>query len=156
MTIHAKKSSEYFIAIAQKGIHSFMVLGVMDNDDQPKLLARVGKSNWVDPDEENKLLLIMKMLGEGSLAVIQDETVKRHSTKEEEINYSAYSLNYEQAKEFLALTAEIEKRRYADEQIKAALIRLYGNVSRALREVVIKCFVPVDEDSESDEVTFEF
>lgn len=154
MAINARKDSEYFIAIAQKGIHSFMLLGVVDKDGKPNVLARVGKSNWIDSADDNKLLLTMKMATVGTLAVIEDEIVKRRSTKEEEIHYTAYSINYEQVKEFLALIAEIEKRHYADEDIKAAILELYGD--DGLDQVAIECFVPTNESSESDEVTFEF
>ncbi len=66
------KDSEFFLSIAKQGIHSFMMLGVV-NDGAPQLLARVGKTNDIDPDFGRQGTMLQKALGDGTLARLAKE-----------------------------------------------------------------------------------
>lgn len=158
-----KKGNEFFISVAKKGIHSFMMLGVIDNGSSPRMLARVGKTNYIDADANNPLIMATKALGDGALAMLADEGVVRRTNYSENIEYSAYSINYEQAKEFLGLIAQIEKKQKEDAGIKAAILNhTYpgGNLvgvseGKALKKAAIKAYVP-NEIEGSNEVEFQY
>lgn len=75
-TITLNKKDEYFISIAKQGIHSFMMLGVI-KDGQPKLLARVGKTNDIDPDYSSQFAITKKAITTKTLSRIADEGLSR-------------------------------------------------------------------------------
>jgi hypothetical protein len=145
------KKDEYFLSIAKQGIHSFMMLGVV-KDGEPKLLARVGKTNDIDPDAASGLTMTKKGIGSGTLARIADEGVSRRDGSIANINYQAYAINYEQLKEFLGMISEIEKKQLENPEIQEGIKRKYGN--DGIEDEEIKCYVPVQENKDNDLVTF--
>lgn len=147
------KNDEFFISIAKQGTHSFMMLGVV-KDGSPKLIARVGKTNDIDPDRDQQLKLFRKELGDGTLARLADERISRERERNVAINYQAYAINYEQVKEFLALIAEVEKKQLNNKAISDGIISVYGR--NGIEDVSIKCYVPVDERKDDNKVIFQF
>ena len=143
--LQLKKTDKYFISIAQQGLHSFMMLGVVN--DQPILLARVGKTNDIDPDLQNPLRMLTKVLGSKALSRITDEGITRklgHSANTNtNISYQAYDINFEQVKEFLGLIAAAEKRQKTN----------YTNANNG-RGIV--GYIPVNEEQNKNEVIFEY
>jgi hypothetical protein len=141
-TIILNKKDEYFISIAKQGIHSFMMLGVVKNG-QPQLLARVGKTNDIDPDVSSQFAMIKKAITTKTLSRIADEGLSRKKGSIADISYQAFAINYEQVKEFLGMIAEIEQRQLKNPEIAKGIQREYG--SDGIEEKAIKCFVPVEE-----------
>lgn len=139
------KSDEYFISIAKQDIHSFIMLGVMVNG-KPKLLARVGKTNDLDPDVKAQATMIAKGLTTGTLARLADEGIYRREGHRVTISYQAYSINYQQLNDFLALLALMEKEQLKKEAIK----------SHVGKEKLIKCYAPVIDGRDKDKVIFEY
>lgn len=137
--IVVKSTSEFFIAVAAQGIHSFMMLGVMDRDNFPRLLARVGKTNDIDPTRQidgsitREFATIVKEIGKkGALARIGGEWLDYQA----DIHYQAYAVDFRQAKEFLALIHSIEQKHIADPIIGPA-IELAD-----VRNRRIECYIP--------------
>ena len=147
------KQSEFFISIAKQGIHSFLMLGVVKNES-PKLIARLGKTNDIDPDHSSTIKAAKKIVGDGSLARLADEDILRQKHDKAQISYQAYTINYEQLKEFLRLVAEIERKQLENDAIRDGIIRVYTH--EGIENKAIRCYVPVHEETESDEVTFEY
>lgn len=141
-TITLNKKDEYFISIAKQGIHSSMMLGIV-KDGQPKLLARVGKTNDIDPDCSSQFAMIKKAITTKTLSRIADEGLSRKEGSIADISYQAYAINYEQVKEFLGMIAEIEQRQIKNPEIVKGIQREYG--SDGIEEEAIECFVPVEE-----------
>lgn len=139
------KKDEYFISIAKRGIHSFMMLGVV-KDGQPQLLARVGKINDIDPDEPSQYAMIKKAIMTKMLSRLADEYVYREEGHAVNINYQAYAINYEQVKEFLGIIAEIEQRQLQNPEIIEGIKRKYGE--EGIEGKAIECFVPVEENGD--------
>ncbi len=138
------KKDEYFISIAMQGNHSFMMLGVI-KDGQPQLLARVGKTDDINPTSLRKNVFL------GELSRLADEGISRSEGSIAVINYQAYAINYEQVKEFLGMIAEIEQRQIKNPEIVKGIQREYG--SDGIEKEAIICFVPVKENG--DIVEFE-
>lgn len=135
----SKTHGQYFIAIGKQGIHSFIMLGLINAEGKPQLLARVGKTNIVDPDFKNTLKTIYKEITHHTLSILSDEGVSRSKENPTEISYQAYDIHYEQYKEFLELIQYIQKSQNKDLNINPT---------------EITCYIPQDED-EGDQVTFE-
>ncbi|AHE67736.1 hypothetical protein [Legionella oakridgensis] len=93
-TIH-KEQDEFFIALAKKGGHSFIMLGVMQ-ENKPVLLARVGK---IVIDSDDCCKLSGKLLFTGAKAELQSESLHPKG----EISYSAYAISYRQYLQFTKL-----------------------------------------------------
>ena len=153
------KSDEYFISIAKQGPHSFMMLGVL-KDGSPQLLARVGKTNDIDPSADSAIDMTLKALGQGTLARISDEGISRKEGIKADISYQAYSINYNQVKEYLGLIAAVEKKQLAESNIQQGIINKYRKVYKwedanevILDDAAIRAYVPI-ESSTADEVTF--
>ncbi|BCA95725.1 hypothetical protein TUM19329_20860 [Legionella antarctica] len=161
-SITMSKKDEYFVSIVKQDIHSFMMLGVMHNGS-PKLLARVGKTNDIDPDFGKTVLMTGKAISFGTLSRITDEGLWRSKDSVAVINYQAYAINYEQFKQFLELTAEIEKKQLVNPDISAGILRVYRKNhpneevtdKKIMEDEAIKCYVPVSEEADNDEVRFE-
>lgn len=113
------KKAEFFIAIAKQNEHSFMMLGFTDNDGTHRLLARVGKTHYIDPDAESQIRLTIKCIRSKALAHVADEGIKRSDDHLVSINYQAYSISFDQVEEFLHLIADIEQRQLANPDINA-------------------------------------
>ena len=141
--------NEYFLAIAKQGIHSFMMLGVIKDDGSPQLLARVGKTNWIDPDASSGLKMTAKSCGKGTLAMIGDEGITRKKDHNVAVNYQAYTISLEQMKGFLSLIKEIEAKQLHNSRINNALI----NASEEDRS--ISCYAPILGDK-TRSVPFEY
>ena len=142
------KESEFFICIAKQGIHSFMMLGVV-KDGSPKLLARVGKASDMDPDFSSKMKTGLKAIGQGALARLADENYSRNEGSKAVVNYQAYSINFEQTKQFLGLIAKIDNEQHKNPKIAEGIKLVFGETERAK----IQCYVP-DEKPNEDKVTF--
>lgn len=138
-TIEISKKREFFVAIAKQGIHSFMMLGVVEPDGTNRLLARVGKTNDIDPDSTKALVMIGKTIWSTTQARLADEGISRSENTETEIRYQAYSVNYDQAVDFLNLIREIEEKQKVTDQEE--------------REAIMG-FIPVTEKGE--QVTFKY
>ncbi len=142
--LELSKNDEYFLSIAKKHIHSFIMLGVVHNGE-PKLLARVGKIIDVDPDFGHPCLNIKMLIGSGALARIADHYLLREKESIEDIDYQAYTINYQQLKEFYGMIAQIEKKQLENLIIQQAIEK----------NDVIKCYLPVEEKAD-DLVAFRY
>lgn len=143
-------TNEFYLAIAKRGIHSFLMLGVVKDDGSHQLLARVGKSNNLDPDFNYPCKMAPKIFcGNGSIAVLNDEGIFRPQNTRSLISYQAYSLSLEQVIEFLSLIYEIEKQ-----QLENPIIRALWNKHRTEKDR-IECYIPT-VDKEQQKINFEF
>lgn len=115
--------SEFFISLAKVEEHSFLMLGVISSNG-PKLLARVGKTFDIDPDVDASFAIGKKLLGNGLISRIKDEGVTRKEGHIVAITYQAYSISYEQTKDFLASIADIESRQLRVPMIRTSIIRV--------------------------------
>ncbi len=103
--INAKVSDAYFLAMGQRNIHSFLMLGVIDSSGHPRLLARYGK---VFTDDYSCHKNFFELAGEGCSSRLANEImVGRKNPRLKKINYKAYAITYEQLRAFLALIADI-------------------------------------------------
>lgn len=158
--ITLSKSDEYFIAIAKKGIHTFLMLGAMQNGS-PTLFSRVGKWNDVDPNADSPVHLTMKQVGSSNLTRIKDEDINWEGYNTS-ISYQAYSLTFEQSKEFMSLIAYMEKEQLNNPEIKAGIIRAWKRDYPAsqktdeeiLNQDAIRSYVPCNEVD--NKVTFQW
>lgn len=91
------KKSEFFIALGKTGIHSFVMLGVMQAGE-PKLLARVGKTILVDKDP-------CKAIAKALFGYTDSELENESLTLWNNISYSAYAINYAHYQQFMKLTS---------------------------------------------------
>lgn len=124
--IQTKKSNEYFIAIANQGFrrnyHSFIMLGVVING-KPVLLRRVAKQfRAIDRRsvEEVRGILFSK-----TNADFNDEGITRNEEFSDTIDYSAYTISYEQMRQtqdlFETIYEEQLKEREANDKGCCAL-----------------------------------
>ncbi|KTC96857.1 hypothetical protein [Legionella feeleii] len=120
-------SGDFFIALCQDSIHSFVMLGIMQ-DNKPKILARVGKTNAVDKDYGgnfgSQCKLAMKQLFSQAEAELRKESLHPYG----KISYAAYAISYNQYLQFTKLMALVH-RKEAD-----------GKRSEAIR-----CYLPARE-----------
>lgn len=150
--IVATKKSEFFITIAKKGIHSFVMLGIWV-DGKPEILAKVGKGNVIDKDFgtscSNKFTLFGKIVGSHSDASLMDEG---RDTSDSDISYQAYSITYEHYLEFLAITRDIHRDQleyYKKRKVPNVPVKKLTYPERGvfwLRQG-IKCYIPEEEPS---------
>lgn len=158
MTLHVSKNHEYFISIANHGIHSFVMLGVMKDNNVPTLIARVGKTNDVDPVFGKNVKITCKAVFHKTIARLADEGITRDRQTKDEIKYQAYSLTYEQVKDFLSLLADIESIQLENAELKARMIAIHKKENetdeRILNMQAFKAYVPVEE-STNGQVRFE-
>jgi len=94
------KKSEFFIALGKTGIHSFVMLGVMQAGE-PKLLARVGKTNSVDKDFGRGCKMTAKALFSHTDSELHNESLRLWN----DISYSAYAINYAHYQQFMKLAS---------------------------------------------------
>lgn len=100
-----KASSDFFIALGQEGIHSFVMLGIMQNN-KPKILARVGKTNAVDKDFGAGCKMAIKGLFSQTEAELRKESLHPYA----KISYAAYTISYNQYLQFTTLMALIHRK----------------------------------------------
>jgi hypothetical protein len=159
MTI--EKDSEFFISIAKSGVHSFLMLGVMKNGN-PELLAKVGKSNLIDKDFgtscAQQFTMFGKAVGTRTEALLVDEGLG--DDQDLTISYQAYSINYKQYLECLAMIRDIQKDQLEHYKGRAQPVGEYRKLSypekgvRKLR-AGIWCYVPKSEDIPSGKITLD-
>ncbi|BCA94787.1 hypothetical protein TUM19329_11480 [Legionella antarctica] len=103
-----KDKSKFFIAICKQGAHSFLMLGVYDQNQVTHLLCRVGK--FFDVPRESKSnkcftssRLLFNAFFSSSTAKIIDEQLFRKTKGEVPISYQAHDLSYQHYLEFIQL-----------------------------------------------------
>jgi hypothetical protein len=142
--------NEFYIAIANKGMHCFLMLGVVKDDGSHQLLARVGKSNNLDPDFYNHCRMMQKAIcGSGTIAIISDEGIFKPKTKQIFISYQAYTISKEQAIEFLVLINDIEIQQLENPTVRASWNKYKTDENR------IQCYIPT-VDKAQQTINFEF
>lgn len=132
----AKKSDEYFISIAKRGEHSFIMLGVVVNGEK-KILTSVGK--YV-PLGWNLVLLPFTHINS---SLYDDRERQNDST----INYSAYTISYHQALSFIALIEKIDDQQAIRRTQKNKEYRSIG---------AFRPLLPADDSQETETVTFRY
>ncbi len=148
------QNDEFFISVATKGIHSFVTAGVMLNG-QPLMLARVGKTNKVDPcfktdDDGNMTLgsncgLIFKQLFGQAKSTLQYEPLELSG----EVSYAAYAITYDQYLQFTRLVSQTK----GEEPIAAYLPNpdfAAGEAEVALRIANLPTLPPSQENSRTE------
>src|SRR3989338_3861667 len=150
-----KKNASFFIALAKQGIHSFLMLGVIDSNGAPQLLSRIGKTNDVDEDTGNDWALIKKELFSSCASRIADEGLTRKDGHVVDISYQAHKITLKQYKEYLHLLADIEQKQKAAYKIPEKDKKNYTPIT-SLHEG-IDCYVPITpENDSSDSVSSEY
>ncbi|QMT60847.1 hypothetical protein [Legionella sp. PC997] len=148
------KNSEFFIAIAKKGVHSFIMLGVMV-DGEPKLLAKVGKGNIIDKSFGSSCVqqftLFGKMVGSHSDAVLLDEGLGG-TNNFPEISYQAYAISFDQYLEFLEITRAIHQEQLDFYKNRPNPTGEYKKMTFPERGVYklregIHCYIPEEEET---------
>jgi|GEM_PF-4571003 len=102
--ITVKPKDEFFIVIGKSGQHSFIALGVMQ-DNAPLLLARIGKTNNLSSNIDSNLKMGFKNIFYHTIAKLKGESLTFHG----DISYAAYTINIEQYNQFLKLVGKIKK-----------------------------------------------
>ena len=170
------ENAEFFIAYMQPSSgeknfqHTSMMLGVINDDGVPRLLARVAKTFDIHV-EANK---IQKSKVGQWYSRIADEGISRSLNHAVNINYQAYTVSQQQALSFLADIQRIENKQRDDELIRAAIKKVgdednaytkYRNnpdnanfTNDALKEFVenhqrINCYVP-EHNKETKTISF--
>lgn len=136
------------MAIANKNGHSFLLLGVIDENGIAKTLARIGKRTDIDKDSEN-FYMHVKPIFQKTDARVTNEAMNRK--KSESISYQAYNISLEQYKQFLEMIAQIE------DDLKSHYKNKGDSVDHKAKEDLdagIMCYVP--DDQPGDKVTFSF
>lgn len=111
-----KVKDQFFISICQRKEHSFVMLGVYDQDRVRHLLCRVGKimGNVTNHGEE-LCVSITKAVGNfffnSVRAKLKDEGITRDYLGETPIKYQAYDITYEQYIEFVRFLESIQTER---------------------------------------------
>ncbi|MDX2346028.1 MAG: hypothetical protein QNK11_04070 [Legionella sp.] len=98
--IHVNKNDEFFISVAMKKGHTFLLLGVVKNG-QPTLLAKIGKVF----NSDRKDLSTLEVLGLKAKCVFSSLDAKlqeENLSLDGKISYAAFSINYTQYLEFIA------------------------------------------------------
>ncbi|STY28266.1 Uncharacterised protein [Legionella wadsworthii] len=159
ITVH--KDSEFFISIAKKGVHSFIMVGVMING-HPEILARVGKGNLIDKQFgvrcTNRFTIFGKNIFHHSDASLLDE-FDFDKNRMIGLSYQSYSITLKQYKEFIAITRDIHHNQLAHYQDRNDPVGedkylTYPELGvRKLRQG-ISCYIP--EDEEGGQVTFTY
>jgi hypothetical protein len=124
--INTSRNSEFFIAMGKEDQHSFLMLGVRDNNTPPtaRILASVAKRWDVEPVQT----LGRALKGDGALARIANELTGDPTDEDDvsEITYEAYTITLKQLEEFLAFIKEVEKKQLENPKIKHAVDLLEG------------------------------
>lgn len=145
------KNQEYFITIAQQKLHSFIMLGYMQ-DGNPNLFARIGKVYDVDAAAEGcSLVMGVKFFGGGLFSRIADEGITRDATSTP-ITYQAYSINFDQVKEFIGLISDLEREQMKNPSFNQSIRNIHKNDGMTEKEILdeeaIYSYVPIKEKGE--------
>lgn len=152
-TLTVNQKSEFFVSIAKQGIHTYLMLGVIDNH-KPITLAKIGKSNLIDQDFDisctSQFGLFKKELVTHTDAAIVDERLNENQN----VNYQAYSITYQQYLDFLHMLKMIHldqlshyQPRILDEEKAFAELTYPEKGVYKLRQG-IQCFIPTQVISE--------
>ncbi|KTD09266.1 hypothetical protein Lgra_2501 [Legionella gratiana] len=99
-----KQTDKFFISINKQGVHSFVMLGVYDQNKAKHLLCRVGKFGD-NEDKDPNCALVTKFLCNAlfykNKAKLGDEGVTRTKKGSTPITYQAYDITYAQYLEFI-------------------------------------------------------
>lgn len=90
------KNDEFFISLGKDGVHSFIMVGVIQ-DGKPILLGRVGKQNSIEGISIGEFAL--KGIFAQNEAELRNESLRVGG----DISYSAYAINYNQYLQFTEL-----------------------------------------------------
>lgn len=105
-------SSQFFIAIAKKQAHSFIMLGTYENNTVQHLLCRVGKV--FDLKNRREACSIFGALAgaaaSSTASKVQDEGLTRKNSKWKAITYQAYTISFKQYKGFIQLLESLQTR----------------------------------------------
>ncbi|MCL9682692.1 hypothetical protein [Legionella maioricensis] len=101
-----KDKDHFFIAICKQGKHSFLMLGIYDQNQVTQLLCRVGKFFDVPQNPKDRGYCdtnrrLCNALFSSSRAKIMDERLSRETKGEIPISYQAYDLSYQHYLEFI-------------------------------------------------------
>jgi len=110
-TLTVNKSDEFFITVAKQGNHSFVMLGVIQNNE-PELLARVGKIMVSSGFSVLDNLMLAGSIFSDAESLLEDEGIAREDDKERRVSYMSYALNYEQAMQFISLVSQIGSEQF--------------------------------------------
>ncbi|HHQ9289921.1 TPA: hypothetical protein ACU9Q5_003113 [Legionella anisa] len=110
-----KKTDHFFMSINKKKGHSFIMLGVYDQNKARHVLCRVGKvADNVEVDENGEptypaqLKFLCNALFFASKAFLRDEGVSRKKRGNAPITYQAYDISYEQYIEFVRILESLQ------------------------------------------------
>ena len=110
-----KDTDHFFLAICKKDVHSFLMLGLYDQNQVSHLLCRVGKVFDHDNEEEDDCFTANKRLAHfifsSTNGIINDERTYRNNKGETPISYQAYDISYQQYKEFIQLLEGLQTDR---------------------------------------------
>ncbi|MBA3536498.1 MAG: hypothetical protein H0T84_07810 [Tatlockia sp.] len=130
------KNNEFFIAICERNGHSYISLGVKDNDGTTQFLASFGKIYYREATQakkENNFDMLKFRLSETCGAVftdtnayIQNEPVIAYEIndgvwrrpKTSDISYKAYAINYQHYLQFLNHMAAISRKQQIKFNVK--------------------------------------
>ncbi|PWY53786.1 hypothetical protein DGG96_20465 [Legionella qingyii] len=156
------KKAKFFIAIAKKDVHSFIMVGVVV-DGKPKLLAKVGKGNIIDKSFgtscAQQFTLFGKMLRGHSDALLIDEGIGS-SNQFPVISYQAYAISFTQYLEFLAITKDIHLEQlelYKERPNPVEEMKQLTYPERAILKLRkgIYCYIP-DEEVSPGKITLKY
>lgn len=105
------KTDKFFISINKKGVHSFIMLGIYDQNRARHLLCRVGKFGDNDDKEPNYALAIKFLcnaLFYKNKAKLGDEGITRNAKGSTPITYQAYDITYDQYWEFIQILESLQ------------------------------------------------
>ncbi|WP_133126849.1 hypothetical protein [Legionella nagasakiensis] len=134
-----KEQDEFFIALAKKGVHTFVMLGVMQ-EGRPVLLARVGK--FVIDDNQSCCRLGGKLLFTGAKAELQPESLRLGG----DISYGAYVISYRQYLQFTKLMSMAQ----GSQSIRCYLPEREDDTTAVLTLKEIKKSESSDENTEQE------
>ncbi|MDP3705513.1 MAG: hypothetical protein Q8R24_06345 [Legionellaceae bacterium] len=99
--------SDFFVAICkrEKGSHSFIMLGVMQ-DGKPKILARIGKLPEFNQTATNAVAI--KFATQAIFSYAKSELKNEKINLDFPINYSAYSIKYDTYLNFVELLSKVD------------------------------------------------
>ena len=152
--ITVKKDAEFFVSICKErgGLtenHAFFVLGVVDNEGNPRRLLSVGKRWDVEPliiaDDVDAANLKM-ITGEKILSALLEEMSRHEGTnKVKNVTATSYSITFQQFNGFLDLIEDIESKQDDIEEIKC------GKKSEGVEK--IKGYVPLQSEADETSIT---
>jgi hypothetical protein len=114
MTVSIDSSTQFFIALAKKDAHSFIMLGTYTDYKVQHLLCRVGKIFDLTPIRNGLLLMgsiftvLFKAVTAETKAKIENEGVSRTHYGHQPITYQAYDLSYKQYLEFIRILESMQ------------------------------------------------